>query len=53
MISPRLGGIGLFEFHRAAELIERGAAAAERAVEEIAYELRLRNRVSERLSMPF
>ncbi len=36
MISPRLAGIGPFDFHRAAELIERGTAAAQREVEDIA-----------------
>jgi NTE family protein len=34
-IAPRLGGIGLFEFHRAAEAIAIGRAAAERAVPDI------------------
>jgi NTE family protein len=42
MISPRLAGIGPFEFHRADELIERGAAAAYREVEDIARELEVR-----------
>jgi NTE family protein len=32
MISPRLGGIGLFEFHRAEEAIRLGAEATERAL---------------------
>ncbi|HLH97842.1 MAG TPA: patatin-like phospholipase family protein [Xanthobacteraceae bacterium] len=35
MISPRLGSVGLFDFHRAKEAIERGAEAAERALETI------------------
>src|SRR6516165_368609 len=35
MISPRLGRIGLFDFHRAKEAIELGAEAAERALESI------------------
>lgn len=35
MIAPRLGKIGLFDFHRAAETIEQGEAAAERAVDDI------------------
>jgi len=34
-ISPRLGNIGLFDFHRAEEAIARGAEAAERALETI------------------
>jgi len=42
MISPRLAGIGPFDFHRAAELIERGLAAAEREVEDIAREIEVR-----------
>jgi NTE family protein len=33
MISPRVGGIGLFDFHRAADAITLGAEAAERALE--------------------
>lgn len=35
MISPRLGQIGLFDFHRAAEAIQLGADAAERALPEL------------------
>ena len=35
MITPRLGHIGWFDFHRAQEAIEVGAQAAERALEEI------------------
>lgn len=34
-INPRLGGIGLFEFHRAAESIALGREAAERSLEQI------------------
>jgi NTE family protein len=33
MISPRVGNIGLFDFHRAADAITLGAEAAERALE--------------------
>ncbi|MER2606216.1 MAG: patatin-like phospholipase family protein [Siculibacillus sp.] len=36
MIAPRLGHIGLFDFHRAADAIAIGAAAADRAVPDIA-----------------
>ena len=36
MISPRLGKIGLFDFHRATEAIEIGAHAAERSIEDVA-----------------
>jgi len=39
MISPRLSGIGLFEFHRAEELIERGYAAGQRILQEIQEDL--------------
>jgi NTE family protein len=35
MISPRMGGIGLFEFHRADEAIRLGAEATERALGEL------------------
>ena len=33
LISPRVGKIGLFDFHRADDLIAHGARAAERAIE--------------------
>jgi NTE family protein len=36
LISPRLGRINLFDFHRADEIIEIGAEAAEKALEPIA-----------------
>jgi NTE family protein len=35
MMSPRVGHVGWFDFHRAQEAIEAGARAAERALEEI------------------
>lgn len=35
MIAPKLQNVGLFEFHRAAETIERGAEAARRAVADL------------------
>ena len=35
MVSPRLGNLGLFDFHRAEEAIRLGAEATERALEEI------------------
>ena len=35
MIAPKLASIGLFEFHRAADCIELGQAAAERALPDI------------------
>jgi NTE family protein len=36
LISPRLGQVGWFDFHRAQQAIEIGAAAAQRALEPIA-----------------
>lgn len=48
IISPRLAGIGPFDFHRATELIERGAAAARREVEDIAREIGARDRMDTR-----
>jgi NTE family protein len=35
LISPKLGRIGLFDFHRAEDAIAAGAEAAERMVEDI------------------
>ncbi len=35
-ISPRMGKIGLFDFHRAKETIEIGMSATERAIPEVA-----------------
>lgn len=49
MISPRLSGIGLFDFHRADDLIARGEAAAARVIEDITRELGTRARPPERL----
>ncbi len=42
MIQPRLAGIGPFDFHRAADLISRGLAAAQREVEDITREIEVR-----------
>ncbi|MGL4396732.1 MAG: patatin-like phospholipase family protein [Hyphomicrobium sp.] len=39
MISPRLQDFGLFDFHRAEELIERGAHAAKRQIDDIVREI--------------
>ncbi len=36
MIGPRLGHIGMFEFHRAEEAIRLGAEPAERSLDTIA-----------------
>jgi len=35
LISPRLGGVGWFEFHRAAEAIQIGTEAAEKAIDAV------------------
>ncbi|HVQ70028.1 MAG TPA: phospholipase, partial [Bradyrhizobium sp.] len=35
LISPRVGKIGWFDFHRADDLIAHGTRAAERAIESI------------------
>jgi NTE family protein len=35
LISPRLGAVGLFDFHRAKEAIAIGTHAAERTMEEV------------------
>jgi NTE family protein len=35
MITPRLGRIGFFDFHRAEDIIEHGARAAERELDQI------------------
>jgi len=42
VISPRLPSFGLFDFHRAEALIQCGAAAARRELEEIRHEIGLR-----------
>ena len=42
MISPKLHGVGLFDFHRADEVIRRGEIAAEREVEDLAREIEAR-----------
>mgnify|MGYP001187789233 CR=1 FL=1 len=42
VISPKLGGIGLFDFHRADDLILRGLSAAHREIDDIAREVELR-----------
>ncbi len=42
MISPRIGGIGLFDFHRADELIKAGEAAAHRELEYLRHEIEAR-----------
>ena len=39
-ISPKVGGIGLFDFHRATEAIELGALAAKKQIEELKHVVR-------------
>lgn len=51
LISPRLQGIGLFDFHRADELIRRGESAGKREAEDIARELKLRRDVDARFGV--
>jgi NTE family protein len=46
MISPRLHGFNLFDFHRADELIERGEAAARREIEDLTREIALRQSIA-------
>jgi NTE family protein len=41
LISPRVGQIGWFDFHRADDLIAHGARAAERAIESIEEAIRI------------
>ena len=45
MICPRLHGINLFDFHRAAELIDLGYQAAQRDIETIQMELEVRRKI--------
>ena len=35
MVSPRVGRVNLFEFHRAADIIALGAEAAEKSIDAI------------------
>lgn len=43
MISPRLQDVGLFDFHRAEEAIERGSQAIERQLDDIVREIETRD----------
>lgn len=51
LISPKLQGVGLFDFHRAEEIIQRGETAGKREAEDIARELKLRRDVDVRLGV--
>ena len=46
IINPRLAGIGLFDFHRADELISRGVAAAQRELDDLRREIHARHAVA-------
>lgn len=46
MITPRLHGIGLFDFHRAEELVQRGEMAAKREIEDLTREIDARRAVN-------
>ena len=48
MISPRLAGLGMLDFHHADELIRRGMTAALREVDDIRREIKARSRASAR-----
>lgn len=52
LINPRLSGIGLFDFHRADEMIALGEAAVKRDAEDIVREIGTRRRTEARLSPP-
>ena len=52
LIQPKLAGIGLFDFHRADELIDRGHLAARREVEDIARDLETRRVLEPRIPAP-
>ena len=49
MISPRLAGLGMLDFHRADELIQRGMAAALREIGDIRREVEARRSARQRL----
>ncbi len=42
MITPKLHGVGLFDFHRADEVIHRGEVAAQREIEDLGREIEAR-----------
>ena len=52
IISPRLPAFGLFDFHRAEPLIEGGAAAARREIEDLKRDLESRGGVTAPLGEP-
>ena len=48
IISPRLAGIGPFDFHKAEELIVLGHAAARREIDDLSHELSVRSKLGRR-----
>lgn len=46
MITPRLHGIGLFDFHRADELVTRGEVAAQREIDDLTREIEARRSIT-------
>ncbi len=44
IISPRIGAVGLFDFHRADELIKAGQAAARREIDDLLHEIEARRK---------
>lgn len=51
MINPRLAGIGLFDFHRADDLIHRGMVAALREVDDLRRELEARRAATRSMAL--
>jgi NTE family protein len=51
IIAPRLAGMGLFDFHRADDLISLGMEAAERVIDDIMRELSFQRTVSPQVPM--
>jgi NTE family protein len=46
IVTPRLSSFGLFDFHRAEELIEHGVAAVNRELEDIVHEISMRRQIA-------
>ena len=51
IISPRLGGIGPFDFHKADDMITLGEAAALREIDDLTHELSIRARLDKRAAV--
>lgn len=47
IISPRIGNVGLFDFHRADELIKAGEAAARREIDDLVHEITARRQYNQ------